>query len=55
MRKWDIQPGSANPPFYARIPAILGYLCSFIADDAYMPMRGVMEGVNHIESAFTLP
>jgi len=44
LRKWDIQPGSANPTFYARIPAIMGYLRSFIADDAYIPMRGVTEG-----------
>ena len=44
LRKWDIQPGSANPPYYARIPAAMGYLRCFIADDAYMPTRGGTEG-----------
>jgi len=44
LRKWNIQPGSANPPCYARIPATMCYLRCFIADDAYMPMRGGTEG-----------
>jgi len=44
LRKLNIQPGSANPPYYARIPAAMGYLRCFIADDAYMPTRGGTEG-----------
>ena len=43
LRKWNIQPGSANPPSYVRIPATMGYLRCFIAGDAYMPMRGGTE------------
>jgi len=44
LRKWGIHPGTENPTFYARIPANLGYLRSYITEDAYMPTRGEAEG-----------
>jgi len=45
MRKWDIQPRTENPPYYAQVTAKLGYLRSYLLENAYMPTRGETEGM----------